>query len=255
MTLSSSRILKAQTVYIDTENKFVIETDAGEAETHSDEPFDPEKKERDAHKSAKGIIKDAEQQAEEIINAARHEAMEVQAEIRKNADSEAAQVISEAREQGYSEGMATAVQEGDAIRAEAQQVLDDAIAERKAMQESLEPEIVEMVISITEKLLGNIKEINPAAIVNLIKQGFAESVISGEIKINVSADDYEYVVKNKEELLSHTDGSVNLLIVKDLSLSPMDCIIETPFGDIDCSLGQQYESLRANLMLILNNTA
>ncbi|MCL2197703.1 MAG: FliH/SctL family protein [Defluviitaleaceae bacterium] len=253
MTLSS-RILKAQTVFVDTENKFVIETDAAEVESAGDEPFDPDKKEREAHKSAKSIVKNAEQKAEEIISIARHEAMNVQAEIRRSADIEATQVISEARDQGYKEGMSAAIEEGEAIKAEAQQILDDAIAERKSMQESLEPEIVDLVIAITEKLLGNIKELNPSAIVNLIKQGFAESVISGEIKVNVSADDYEYVTKNKDELLAHTDGSVNLLVIKDLSLSPMDCVIETPFGDIDCSLGQQYESLRANLALILNNT-
>lgn len=254
MTLSSSRVLKAQTIFIDNENKFIIETDTPEPDSGTDEVYEADKKEREARKSAKSIVADAEEQAKQILSMANHEAMNQKAEIRRNADIEATQVISEARDQGYKEGMAAATAEGDAIKAQANKVLEAARAEQKAMQENLEPQMVELIIAITEKLLGNIKEINPAAIVNLIKQGFAESVISGEIKVNVSADDYEYVTKHKDDLLAHTDGSVNLLIIKDLSLSPMDCIIETPFGDIDCSLGQQYESLRTNLTLILSNS-
>jgi flagellar assembly protein FliH len=149
--------------------------------------------------------------------------------------------------------MERAQADGDLIREEAQQTLNDAIAERAAMQEALEPEIIEMIIGITEKLLGNIVEVNPAIIVNLVKQGFAAAAISGDVKVNVSAEDYDAVSKSKNELLALTDGASKVTVVKDLSLSPMDCVIETEFGNIDCSLGQQFESLKANLTYILNN--
>jgi len=243
-------------VNFDTENKIVI--DIGVPTTSSnnysvDDDKDSGKKEQDAQKSAAKIIHHAERQAEEIISNARQAASDEQAMILQNAEAEAARIISEARDMGYQNGLDTAAREGEAIKTEAQQVLDNAISERIAMQESLEPEIVEMIIGITEKLLGNITEVNPAIITNLIKQGFSAAAISGNVTVYVSADDYEHVLKNKDELLTLTDGSVKLQITKDLSLSPMDCVIETPFGDIDCSLGQQFESLRANLTYILNS--
>jgi flagellar biosynthesis/type III secretory pathway protein FliH len=38
--------------------------------------------------------------------------------------------------------------------------------------------------------------------------------------------------------------------VKDLSLNPTDCIIETPYGNIDCSLERQMQDLIENLYYI-----
>jgi len=228
-------------------------TDSADDDSVGSVSEDPQKREKDAIKSAANLVKNAERQAEEIINNAHAEAENKQAKILQDAEAEARRVIDEARDSGYKEGIDNATSEGDVIKAEARQVLDDAHAEHKKMQESLEPEIVEMIIGITEKLLGNITKVNPKTILNIVKQGFAAAAISGDVTVYVSADDYENVLENKDELLALTDGSVKLQITKDLSLSPMDCVIETPFGDIDCSLGQQFESLRANLTYILNN--
>ncbi|MDR0273578.1 MAG: hypothetical protein LBI27_09715 [Clostridiales bacterium] len=252
--LSFRQILKPAMVNLDTENKIVIETGSAPiVNIYDDDVTETVDIKRDAEKAAARIIRHAERQAEEIISNSRMAAIEEKELLLKSAQDETERVISEARDMGYKNGMDTATREGDALKAQAQQILDDAIAEREAMQNNLEPEIVEMIIGITEKLLGNIADVNPAIIVNLVKQGFASSQISGNITVHVSADDFEAVKKNKDELLAHTDGSVKLTITKDLSLSPLDCIIETPFGDIDCSLGQQFESLRANLTYILNN--
>ena len=250
---SFNRIYKRGVLNVETESKYVIEVYPQSELDDTDEQSDPEKKEKDAQKSASRIIRHAERQAEEIKSNALKAAAEKQEAIKKNAEAEAAKIFSESRDMGYKKGMDVATDEGEAIKAEARQILADAKAEREEMQKNLEPEIVGMIIGITEKLLGNIAEVNPAIILNLIKQGFATASISGSVTVYVSADDYDLVVDKKEELMSLTDGSVKLEITKDLSLSPLDCVIETPMGDIDCSLGQQFESLRANLTYILNN--
>ncbi|MCL2223871.1 MAG: FliH/SctL family protein [Defluviitaleaceae bacterium] len=253
MMLSSSRVYKSTMVNLDIENKIIIDNGNPEPDMSTVQEEDPNKRESDARKSAASIIKKAERQAEDIISAAVLDAESKKAAMQKKAEIDAATMIGEAREQGYNEGIQSATAEGEQIKAEARQVLEDAKAECAVMQANLEPEVVNMIISITEKLLGKMTEVNPAVIVNLVKQGFAAATISGEVKVYVSADDYDEVVANKDELMTMTEGSVNLEIVKDLSLSAMDCIIETPFGDIDCSLNQQFESIRTNLAYILNN--
>ncbi|MCL2216329.1 MAG: FliH/SctL family protein, partial [Defluviitaleaceae bacterium] len=218
-----------------------------------DDSGQEQSKENQAKSASARIIRQAEQQAEEIVSSARAAATQEQNTIRANANAEAKRITSEAREAAYKEGMDAATREGDAIKAEARQTLESAVAERKAMQESLEPEIVELIIGITDKLLDKAVAINPSVITNLIKQGLASAVITGDIIIYVSPQDLEQVQEHKDELVALADGSVKMEIVKDLSLNPMDCVIETPFGDIDCSLGQQYDQLKANLSYILNN--
>jgi flagellar assembly protein FliH len=255
--LSSKRVLKPEMVNLDTENKVII--DIGglgffESEQQGEDDGDmPVDREEAAKNSAKNIIKNAEREAEKIISDAHITAMEKAKSITESAESEAIRKFSEAHEKGYNEGIDKATREGDEIKADAKKILDDAVAERKSMQDNLEPEVVDMIIRITEKLLSNTANLNPEIIINLVRQGFSASTISGDVVVHVSPDDYNLVLEKRDEMMAFTDGSVKLKIEKDLSLSPMDCVIETPMGAIDCSLGKQFETLKANLTYILNN--
>lgn len=260
MILSSNRVLKSEYVHLDKDNKVRIEVDSlmpdsvkGLSSSDATGEDKSEARVKKAEGTAAVIIRQAEIQAEDVLSRARIAAAQEQTSIRDKAQAEASHVLAESHEKGYNSGMAAATAEGDAIKAEAKQILEDAKAERDRIQKSLEPEMVNLVISITEKLLGDTVKLNPSVIINLIKQGLSSAALSGKVTVYVSAQDYELVVANKDELLTLTDGSVKLEITKDLSLNPMDCVIETPMGDIDCSLDQQFEALRANLTYILNN--
>lgn len=250
----SNRILKVGTVAIDSDNRVVIDI-GPQAEQGADddverlgrEPLDTAA----AEAKAGTIIHKAKRQAEQIINDARITATAEQSKIIQEAEAEAAKILSEVKDRAYNEGMAAATEEGEAIKAEAEQVLKRAEAARKAMHENLEPEMVNLVIDIIEKLLLDTVTLNPAVIVNLIKQGLSSATITGEVKVYVSEQDFKEATERKDELLALTDGSVKLELVKDLSLNPTDCVIETPFGSIDASLGQQYETLRENLTYLL----
>jgi len=204
-----------------------------------------------------------EEQAARFLDAARHEADRIiqdahaagiaeQADLRNAAKSEINVLKEQAKEEGYNEGLTIATREGDNIRAQARQVLAQAEADRKKMQERLEPEMVDLLIRIADKLMDNAVKLNPKIILSLVKMGIQSATITGDVSVYVSPDDYDTVIENKDMVMALTDGSVKLDIVKDLSLSPMDCVIETPFGNIDCSLGQQYETLRQNITYLLN---
>jgi flagellar assembly protein FliH len=194
-----------------------------------------------------------EQLANKIIKQAQREAESIIRTATKKAEAEAEAIADQAYEQGYQEGMDLAAAEGDAIKAQAQKVVLDAYEERKALLNKLEPEIVDLIIKLTGKLLNDSIELNPKLVVALIKQGLSGSNLTGEVCVHVSGADYDAVIECKDELLALTDSSTRLEIMKDPSLKPMDCIIETPYGDVDCSLNQGYGALVQNLTYILNN--
>ena len=252
--ISSCKVIRRSAVNFDAENKVIIDTDHI-LTPKPDEAYEvePEDKEQQARNSAARIIKQAEQQAERILSEARRAASDDRDTIISAANAEADRITAEARARGYDEGISSATSEGNKIKAEARKVLQDANAERKAMEENLEPEMVSLIIRITEKIISDTVSISPAVIINLIKQGLESASLTGDVVIYASPQDYEIVTERKNELLALADGSVRMEIKKDLSLNPMDCIIETPFGDIDCSLGQQLEAIKANLTYILNN--
>jgi len=257
MISSSKRVIKFYDVNIDTENKVIIEVPKALSDDHySDnvlqEPTGPDAEEQ-AKSVAGKIIFQAEQQAAEMLSEARTKASAEQEMIINIAKDEAEAIYSEARDSGYKQGMDAATSEGDAIIAASNQVMENANAWRRQMEETLEPDMVALILGITEKLLGDTVKIQPEVIINLIKQGLLSTTVSGEVKIYVSADDYDLVVSQKDELLALTDGSVVLDIVKDLSLNPMDSVISTPIGDVDVSLNQQYETLKTCINNILTN--
>ena len=247
----SNKILKAERIKIDQNNRVTIEVPVMEEEPLLVAGADDEDAEARAMDAAARIINTAQMQANEILNRARMEALAVQSKIEAETQAEAARILKEAEESAYNAGMSKAKAEGDQIIADANKILADAKNHRKFLQESLEPDIVKIIINISDKLIGNAKNLNPTTITYLVKQGFGEGVITGNIKILVSAADFDKVVESKDELLAFTDGSANLDIVKDLSLNPLDCIIETSMGHIDCSLDGQYGALRENLTYIL----
>lgn len=254
---ATHKILKAQAVKVDKDNRVTIAVPAPRQLPEEEEPRAPEDTAADeearAMSAAARIINTAEMQANEILNRARMEALAVQSKIEDETKEQAAKILAETEEKAYKDGMAKAKAEGDRLIAEANGVLEDAIARRKHLEETLEPDIIHMVIGICDKLIGNAAALNPGTISQLVKQGFGAGAITGDVRVLVSPADYAAVVEARDELLAHTDGSANVEFVKDLSLRPLDCVIETSMGHIDCSLDGQYGRLKENLTYILQS--
>lgn len=256
----SSNILKSYTATVDYDNKVLIEVpvfpDPPEPEEEIPESTEDDFTEEEIEiippeVAAEEIIRGAKQEAEEIIARAKSEAEAFYRETETKALAESMRIKSEAQEEGYQEGMRKAQGAGEAIKAEANQVLENAKRECADMIAAAEPDMVELISRITEKLLSDSVRIHPGVVVNLIKQGISGATMTGDVSIRVSAGDYEYAAAKKDELQSMADASVRMDIIKDLSLAETDCVIETPFGNIDCSLGQQFEALKENLFYIL----
>jgi len=254
MMLSSSRIHRYYN--LDRDNAVVINVnDASEFEAHDLlDDTDPGEDETpiSPQEEAAQILEEARLEAEQIINDAKAAGIAEQANLRREAKSEIAVLLEQTKTQGYEEGMSIAMQEGDAIRAQARQILMEAEAARQEMQERLEPEMVDLIIGITNKLIGNAMALTPNLVLALVRKGMQSATITGDIKIYVSPDDFDNVIANKDEISAMADSSVKIEIVKDANLAAMDCVIETPFGNIDCSLGQQLEAITQNITYLLN---
>ena len=283
---SLPRVLKAASVYIDQDNMVQIKADiplgiklaeAKGGPLPDDSPFGvelseasdvadstPEEIAQDivqrAQDQAKDMIEQAKKEASTTISKAQAEAEALVLEATARMEEEGARIREESRNEGHQQGMDQAAAEGNAIRAEAQKVLDDAVRERDEMRLALEPDAVNLIINIVEKLLGDIVRINPAVIVSLIRMGFGGATMSSQsgqagnrVMIRVSEADYLEAVGHMEEIKAAAGGVVEIEIVKDTSLSQADCIIDTPYGGIDVSLGPQFEALKENLIFLLEH--
>ena len=199
------------------------------------------------------IIGEAQKDSKRMMDQARGESEKYMRDAIQKADEEKQRVHDEAYQAGFEEGAAAGAQEGERLANEAKAVLEDAKKQRQQMIDKLEPEMVELISAMAEKLLYEKAAFNPKLILNLVRAGLAESrdtAASDEIQVMVSEDDFATVSENKEELLKVTGGGIKLEIIKDPSLNKSDCIIKTAYGYIDTSLGQGFDQLRENLHLL-----
>ena len=251
-----SRILKAANVFIDQDNKVHIKVEELPLPEQAEAQLPEEAAEniiKKAEDEAAYLIRRAEMEAAALLEKARAEAASYKADVKARVEEEAQRIREQSHQEAYQKGMDEAISEGNAIKTEAQSIRDAAIKERDETRLAIEPDAVNLIINIIDKLLGNAIRVNPAVVVSLIRKGFAGSTLSGQITIRVSDIEFEHVLARKDELMAAAGGTAELEIVKDLSLSPTDCIIDTPFGGIDVSLTPQFEALRENLIFLLEH--
>lgn len=208
----------------------------------SDAENEGEETECNADEEAERIINDAKKSAQSIIDNAFAEA-----ENKKN------EIFESARQEGYSAGVSAAEEQTAGMKEEAFQILENAKRERESMLENVESDAVDFIINAVDKILCKTVNLDKDIVLNLIRQGFSQTTVTGDVFVRVSEDDYKDVEENRAEIFDMVDSNVNLEIIKDASLAKGDCIIETPFGNVDCSLKQQFEGLKNSLYYILEN--
>jgi len=210
--------------------------------------------------SQQTLLAKAQKEAQIILGQAERERTEMLRQIQEEKEKILQKAFQEGyqegqhigKEQGYQEGYQVGYQEGEqeavALKADAESILQAAYEEKDRILQGIEPKMVQLLENILEKMVGATLKFHPNVILFLIKKGFQETSFKGDIHIYVSEEDYDTVVKNKEEFLRDIEQEV--IIMKESSLQRGDCILETPIGNIDCSLGSQFQEVKKELYML-----
>ena len=203
-----------------------------------------------ARNEARLIMERASKEAGEIIALAKDEAIRLEENLRKQLDKEREQTLKQAHEEGHSKGYDEGKAASQALIDEANRLKQETLDERAAAVERFEGEVMEFITEAVEKLTST--TIRPQLIVALIKQGLGKVSWQGtkEVVLKVSKEDHAHVLGHRLEIERHIEGGAVLEIIKDFSLNPNDCLLETPFGVIDSSLSMQMEGLLQDLRIL-----
>ncbi|MBI4196679.1 MAG: type III secretion system stator protein SctL [Deltaproteobacteria bacterium] len=170
----------------------------------------------------------ASEEARQLIQKAKEES----ARICKRAEAVLADAVrekEEERERGYREGY----EEGQAELAER---LVSFEAEREKVLAGQEKEIVEMVLEIAEKIVGN--QLERGGVASIVRQAVSKAV--GErLVIHVHPDDLQILEAIKDF------GSLTLF--GDPAVTPGGCLIESELGTVDARLEIQWKAIRKAL--------
>lgn len=197
-------------------------------------------------------IKCAMQEAE-----AQEQKKQLLAEARNQIESESAEALVTAKEQGHSEGYEAGYQEGiDTARKEQRQTLLDAVAQAEKILADAkagkrdylveaEGQIVGLVLDIANKILPQHFIDAPQVILPLVRKAIMKIKDQPEVIIRVCPDQYDLLLLAKNEFKALLEGQGTLEIKSDESLSVSDCILESPAGNVDARLSVQLEAVEA----------
>ena len=226
-------------------------TVGGEAEEEPPEPEPPPepKKETPVHY--------AQLQAELILNQAREEAEQILAQARQRAEAEQEEIRAGARDEGYREGYAqgTAKAMDDSVRdreataarleKEVQAFLEKASLAREEMLLQTREELLELCLSIAEKVVRVSLKSSSEVIVRMIQTATERMKRQEWVHIYISGCDARQVAKISPALTG-TLGALS----QHIKVVPMGddeggtCIVETPEEIVDASVSTQMSHIR-----------
>ena len=191
---------------------------------------------------------------EELISQANAEIEAMRARAMEELQAEQQRVLESAREEGYAAGKAQGMQECESLRADIEMERARLQAFYEQQIERLEPEFVDAITGIYEKVfevgLDNQREI----VVTLLRNTMKKMDGCKNFLVHVSTADYSYVKEHKDELLSESSQEGTVIdIIEDSLLRENECTIETVGGIYDCGLGTQLSGLRKRLTLLSYN--
>ncbi|MCL2052045.1 MAG: FliH/SctL family protein [Lachnospiraceae bacterium] len=190
-------------------------------------------------------------QAEERLSAARLEAENILVSAQAEANYAKQSAIEEGSEQGYREGLAKAMGEIEAMKAELNEEKIKLRLEFDQLVDELEPRFVEMITDIYEQVFRAELKDRAQIVAYLAANAMRESGESKSFIIRVSPEDYPYLEENREKLRAEASlGQANIEIIKDQTLAAGDCLIETGGGVFDAGFDTQLAGLNEKLRLL-----
>ncbi|WP_160118358.1 flagellar assembly protein FliH [Bacillus sp. V59.32b] len=202
----------------------------------------------EAHSEAEAIIRDARQQAEQIMEQAKV-AREHFEQVEKQ------QLIQEAREQGFNEGMEFGKQKGyDECTASINHAKEIVIASKNDYQTNIEASegtILELGIKVAEQIIGTKLQESGDVYLSIVRQAVKKTRDHRELQLHVHPTYYEYILTQKEELISLFPKETEFYIYPDQDLGENDCIIESTHGRIDAGVDSQLAEIKQKLFDLL----
>lgn len=207
--------------------------------------------EEKANAAADIILRNAQAGADQLYA----DAMQEIARLKSIATEEAATLRKQAIVEGSQQGLVEANQQMmDQLQQTAErcnELLATATQEAKQIVLAAERQIIELVMTITRKIISDELEERPEIILGVVREALGRVRDQDHLNIHVSLDDYERILQSRNELQSIVGSEKSFTVTADTVLERGGCLIETSFGTVEAGIDTQLESIRKALQEML----
>jgi flagellar assembly protein FliH len=197
-------------------------------------------------------------EAEDKLQAARKEAAallekasrEAKAQL-DQAASQAQYALEEAKSQGYQEGYREGNQQGQELHRQnteeagrqLNRLLSEIAGERQAFIDSFEGEMVELAVSIAEKIVVSAINKDDNAFKSMIINALKHMRRESKITLHVSEEQYNEFFKAESANFVLGDETITVVIVNDTQLENGDLILESDEETVNAGVGSQLKHI------------
>lgn len=212
---------------------------------------------------ANKILSDAKIEAVNIIESAEKEKLKIIEETKKTAEQEASEYVEELKDKGYEEGFRIGHEESnrkgyeegleegkkqaELLRAQAQQVLENANKKAQEYIDNFENDIVDLAINIARKIANITLNEDKENILKIAKNACVEFRNKEQIIIFIHPVNVDFFEVNIDELKTICPNSI-FEIIGDEKIETTGCIIESKDQVIDVQIGSQLEKVKEALL-------
>lgn len=245
----SCNIIKKGAIQIDDKYKLNapdIERPKSNSDSQAQAHGSDEYKHKDEYiKKSQQIIDGAAREGKNIIEKAKKEAEKIK---KDSYDDGIKKGHEEGYQKGYEEGLKSGFDETKDVRDQAQNVLDEAHRASREYIKNQKDEIVNLAISIAEKIIGYEADTKDEAIENIVKKSIESVIYKKSIKIWVNPLDYATLDCRMNEILEQTNDEAIVTLLKDEAIKRGGCKIETEVSSVDATIDTQLTKIKEALM-------
>lgn len=260
---SFSKVFKATQVSLMPEVKVLTSAPVVSGKKETGIEAELSQREEEINAQAKEMIAAAKRQAEEIIEQAERTAKGIEDKASKTIDhwwteneAKLETMSKEAMDKGYQEGFVQGKNAAEqAVRAEyedrlteVQQLLLQGYEQKQTIIAEAEPFLLELATAIAEQIVKQELETAPDKFVGLIQEHILRFKEKESITICVHPSDFDFIVSQRNHLISVVNGETEIKIIPDHSVTEKGCIIRTAYGSVDARIDTQIEEVKKVLL-------
>lgn len=182
------------------------------------------------------------------VRAARDEAHRILREAQekmKEAELEAAvlkgRIEKEVRDRLGRECQLKISEEMEPVRRRLQETLAEMATVRERMVVAMESDLLNMVFTITRKIMGDEVRTDPETVLRMLRKGFDQLKDASRYEIHVHPEDYEWMMTQQGTLKGLPLSSNSYKMVQDGSVEKGGCRIVSDSGEVSTEPSRQLE--------------
>lgn len=179
-----------------------------------------------------------EQISKRILTAARAE----HEKILRAANEDAIKIRRQARQEGFEEAFSQKREEIENALSRVDHCLEELISRQQAFFENYRRDLRELSLAVAEKIMNHSIEADPKTLSDLVMQAITSVKNEEWITVEVSEQLPELAAFLKAEYAKYPGRCSADFVTEDLA--PGACLVQTPSGIIDASIGTQLDNLR-----------